>query len=255
MVWLEVVILGAVEGLTEFLPVSSTGHLILAERLLQLPVNDFWKSFTVVIQLGAILAVLALYWRKLFLNSAIFKRIIVAWLPTAIVGSTLYSLIKQYLLGSETVVLWALALGGIGLIFFEKFYQASGEAVREINQLTYSQAFLIGLAQSVAVVPGVSRAAATILGGLAIGLKRSVIVEFSFLLAIPTMAAATALDLFKTGTQFSDREWGLLAVGCSVSFLAALMAARWLIKYIARHNFLIFGWYRLALVAIFAVFI
>ncbi|HBH17261.1 MAG TPA: undecaprenyl-diphosphatase [Candidatus Veblenbacteria bacterium] len=253
MEFIYAVILGVVEGVTEFLPISSTGHLILAERLLQLPPSEFWKSFTVVVQLGAILAVVVLYWRRLFLQAAVFKRVVVAFLPTAIIGLALYSFIKQYLLGSAVVVLWALAAGGLAIILFEKFYKESAGVIGDIASLTYRQVFLIGLAQSVAIIPGVSRAAATIIGGLILKLKRTAIVEFSFLLAIPTMAAATGLDLIKTGTQFSRDEWGWLAVGFIVSFLSALLAVRWLIGYISRNNFTAFGWYRIILAIVLAV--
>ena len=253
MEFIYAVILGVVEGVTEFLPISSTGHLILAERLLQLPASEFWKSFTVVIQLGAILAVVVLYWRRLFMSGAIFKRVVVAFIPTAIIGAGLYSFIKQYLLGSSGLVLWMLAIGGLAIVLFERWYAEPADAVGEISQLTYRQVFLIGLAQSVAIIPGVSRAAATILGGLVLKLKRTAIVEFSFLLAIPTMAAATGLDLIKTGTQFSRDEWGWLAVGFIVSFLSALLAVRWLIGYISRNNFTAFGWYRIILAIVLAV--
>lgn len=244
---LNAFILGIVEGITEFLPVSSTGHLILAERFLQLPASEFWKSFTVFIQLGAILAVLLLYWRKLLLNWLTLKKIALAFLPTAIVGLALYPFIKQYLLGSVEVVLLALGLGGAALIIFEKKHKSSSLAVADITAISYPQSLLIGLAQSLAVIPGVSRAAATILGGLALGISRTTIVEFSFLLAIPTMAAATGLDLLKSGWAFSPSEWGILMIGFITSFLAALVAVRWLLRFVATHDFQSFGWYRIAL--------
>ena len=255
MDFISAVILGVVEGVTEFLPISSTGHLILAERLLALPPSEFWKSFTVAIQLGAILAVLVLYWRKLFLNAQIFKRVVVAFLPTAVTGLILYPFIKQYLLGSTTVVLWALGLGGVVIIMFERVYREGSFAVGEVGRMTYRQAFMIGLAQAVAVVPGVSRAAATIIGGLMAGLKRTAIVEFSFLLAIPTMAAATGLDLIKTGAQFSNSEWAVVSVGFVASFIFAWLAVRWLLRYISRHNFAAFGWYRLILAVLIYVLV
>lgn len=244
---LNAFILGIVEGITEFLPVSSTGHLILAERFLQLPATEFWKSFTVFIQLGAILAVLLLYWRKLLLNWLMLKKIALAFLPTAIVGLALYPVIKQYLLGSVEVVLLALGLGGIALIIFEKKNKSSSSAVANITAISYPQSLLIGLAQSLAVIPGVSRAAATILGGLALGISRTTIVEFSFLLAIPTMAAATGLDLLKSGWAFNPSEWGILMIGFITSFLAAWVAVRWLLRFVATHDFQSFGWYRIAL--------
>lgn len=241
------VILGIVEGVTEFLPISSTGHLILAQDLLRLPATDFWSSFAISIQLGAILAVLMIYWRKLLLNRAVLTRVMLAFLPTAVIGLSLYSFIKQYLLNNSVVVLWALALGGLAIIWIEKNHQEPIGATKDIEQLSYKDSLLIGLAQSVAIVPGVSRAAATIIGGLALGLKRSTIVEFSFLLAIPTMVAATGLDLLKTGTSFSLWQWNVLAVGLLVSLLSALLAVKWLLKYISQHTFVSFGWYRIIL--------
>lgn len=254
MEFIYAAVLGLVEGVTEFLPISSTGHLILSERLLALPSTDFWKSFTVVIQLGAILAVLFLYWRKLLLNHAVFTRVAVAFLPTAIIGLVLYPFIKQYLLGSAAVVLWALGIGGLFIILFEKYYKPSA-SVRDIENMNYKQAALIGLAQSVAVIPGVSRAAATIIGGLSLGLSRPAIVEFSFLLAIPTMAAATGLDLLKSGWNFSGVEWLWLVTGFIVSFISALAAVRWLLRFITRNNFTGFGWYRIILAIVLALVI
>lgn len=250
MEFIHAIALGLIEGVTEFLPISSTGHLILAERVLQIPATDFWKSFTVIIQLGAILAVLVLYWRKLLFNREVFKKVALAFLPTAIIGLVLYPLIKQYFLGSTAVVLWALLLGGIGIIIFEKWHKTKIVS-NELEQITYKQSFFIGLAQAVAVIPGISRAAATILGGLALGISRAVIVEFSFLLAIPTMAAATGLDLLKSGWSFTSSEWGILTIGFVVSFFASLVAVKWLLRFITSHSFTSFGWYRiiLALVA------
>lgn len=253
MDFLHSIILGIVEGVTEFLPISSTGHLILVERFLGLPNTDFWKSFTVVIQLGAILAVVVLYARRLWQDAKLFSRVVVAFIPTAIIGLFLYPFIKHYLLGNEAVVLIALAVGGAVIILFEKYYRASQSL--DLSNLSYNKAIAIGLFQSLAVVPGVSRAAATIIGGLLLGMKRTAIVEFSFLLAIPTMAAATGLDLLESGTSFTAREWGVLAIGFVVSFVTAWLAVKWLLSYMARHNFTAFGWYRVGLAIVLAVFL
>ncbi len=253
MEFIYAIILGTVEGITEFLPISSTGHLILVEKLLNIYPTDFWKSFIVIIQLGAILAVLILYWRKLLLNGEIFKKVALAFLPTAIVGLVLYPIIKQYLLGSVAVVLCVLALGGAAIILFERWYKELPEAVGNLDLITYRQAFIIGLAQSVAVVPGVSRAAATIMGGLFLGLSRHTIVEFSFLLAVPTMAAATGFDLFKIGFQFSSSEWLVLFIGFVFSFLSAMFAVRWLLRYVSHHDLTAFGWYRIILAVLLAI--
>lgn len=239
-------VLGLVEGVTEFLPISSTGHLILASRALGLS-GDFLKSFEIIIQLGAILAVPIFFGRRLMANLAIWKRVLVAFLPTAIIGALVYPLVKEYLLDNTALVLWALGLGGLGLIIFEKWHQARPELVVSLEQVTYRQVFLIGLAQTLAFVPGVSRAAATILGGLALGLPRRAIVEFSFLLAIPTMLAASGLDLVTNFSSFSGDQVGVLAVGFLVSFLSAYLAIKYLLRFLERHTFTGFGVYRIVL--------
>lgn len=246
------IILGVVEGVTEFLPISSTGHLILTSHLLRLPSSDFLSSFEISIQLGAILSVVVLYWRKFFSSpKEIFLRVLTAFIPTAIIGLILYKLIKTVLFNNLTVVLVALLVGGIVLIIFEKFYKEKPDATDDISKISYKNSFLIGVFQSLAVVPGVSRAAATIIGGLTLGLKRKTIVEFSFLLAVPTMLGATGLDLIKTGFSFSINEWIWLGVGAVVSFFVALLAIKFLLKYIQRHSFTAFGWYRVVLAILF----
>ena len=250
---IQSIILGIVEGATEFLPISSTGHLILASSLLGIMQSDFVKTFEIVIQLGAILAVLFFYWRS-FLDWTLLKKIIVAFIPTGIIGLALYHVAKAYLIGNEWVVLVALLLGGIALIVFEKWHGETPGA-HDLTTLSYRDAALIGVAQSVAIIPGVSRSAATVLGGMSLGLSRAAIVEFSFLLAVPTMAAATGLDLFKSSANFSTHEWLLLAVGFFVSFVVALAAIRWLLNYIRQHSFVAFGIYRIVLSLAFAAFL
>ncbi len=258
MNFFHAIILGIIEGVTEFLPISSTGHLILASKILRLASTDFLKSFEIGIQLGAILAVVVIYWRSFFVKFEILKKVIVAFLPTAALGLIFYKVIKQFLLGSEQVVLWALFLGGVFLIIFEILYPHTKNfgvgvnrekqgAVEEIEKISWREAFTIGLFQSVAMIPGVSRAAATIIGGLILGLKRKTIVEFSFLLAVPTMAAATGLDLISSGGRFSPDEFGLLAVGFIFSFITALCAIKFFLKFIKNHSFIIFGVYRIIL--------
>lgn len=249
--FVHALILGLVEGITEFLPISSTGHLILTSTVLKIPDSDFLKTFEIAIQLGAILAVVALYWKKILLDRAVFQRVLVAFLPTAILGLIFYKLVKRYLLGNVEVVLWSLAVGGIALIVFELLYKEKETAIGEIEGLSYRQAAVIGLFQSLAFIPGVSRAAATIIGGLLIGLKRQTIVEFSFLLAIPTMAAATGLDLLKNAGSFSSEQFGLLGVGFAVSFVTALIAIQWLLRFIKNHSFISFGIYRIGVAALF----
>ena len=251
MSWLQAVILGLVEGVTEFLPISSTGHLILVSQLLPIAETDFVKTFTIFIQLGAIMAVVVMYARSWLFKWEIIKKLFVAFLPTAAIGLIFYHLVKTYLLGNSVVVVGALLLGGAALIVFEYFYREPLNATDDLSKISYRQAFIIGLCQSVAIVPGVSRAAATIIGGLALGLKRRVIVEFSFLLAVPTMAAASGLDLLKSAGQLTLVNTELLLVGFVVAFAVAVMAVKFLLKFIKTHNFTAFGWYRIALGLLF----
>jgi len=246
--------LGILEGLTEFLPVSSTGHLILASRVLGIPASAFLKSFEIVIQLGAICAVVVLYARS-FLNRDILKRLAVAFVPTAIIGFLLYPIVKTYLLESESIVLAALAVGGAVLILFDLLHKEKVGGVTDMTKITYRQAFCIGLFQIVAVIPGVSRSAASIVGGLILGLRRTAIVEFSFLLAVPTMAAATGLDLLRSFTSIKTEEFGLLAVGFTVAFLTALASVKFLLKFIKTHNFTVFGIYRIVAAWLFWVWV
>lgn len=251
MGFIEAIILGIVEGVTEFLPISSTGHLILTSHLLGIEQTEFVKTFEIAIQLGAILSVVALYWKS-FLDFEILKRIIAAFIPTAALGFTLYPFAKQYLLGNELVVIAALALGGIALIVFELLYKEGEDAKKTLSEMTYKQAVFIGLFQSLAIVPGVSRSAATIVGGLLTsGMSRIAIVEFSFLLAVPVMFAATGLDLLKTSAVFSSQEWLALCVGFTVSFFVALASIVWLLKFVRTHTFIPFGIYRIIIAVFF----
>lgn len=245
------IILGIVEGVTEFLPISSTGHLTLFASLLGIAQTEFVKSFEVIIQLGAILAVVVLYWEKLLTNFAIIKRVVVAFLPTAILGLIFYKLIKTYLLGNSLIVLSSLFVGGLVLILFELWHREKSDDKTDLEKISYLQAIALGFCQSIAMIPGVSRSAATIVGGLVLGIKRETIVEFSFLLAVPTMAAATGLDLFKSSFSFSASEWGLLLVGFSVSFLSALLAIKSFLNYVRHHDFIAFGLYRIILALVF----
>jgi len=246
-------ILGIVQGVSEFLPISSTGHLILASHLMGLKHTDFLKSFEIAIQAGSIFSVMVLYWRKLLVDSQILKKVIIAFIPTGIMGLTLYKLIKQFLMGSSSVVLWSLFVGGILLIVFEMWHREKEDAVADVSDISFRQALIIGCFQSIAMIPGVSRSAATIVGGLLLGLKRKVIVEFSFLLAVPTMLAATAYDLLKSGSQFSLDQAQFLAVGFITSFVVALLSIKFLLRYIQTHTFIAFGVYRIVLVLVWVL--
>ncbi len=248
---LHAVLFGIVEGITEFLPISSTGHLILTARALGLAQTGFLKSFEIAIQLGAILAVLALYWKRLLVDLEVLKRVLAAFFPTAVLGFMLYSFVKKFLLGNTVVVLWSLLIGGIFLIVFERWHVEKETAEEDLSKMTYGQAMLIGVFQSIAIIPGVSRAAATIVGGLLLGFKRKAIVEFSFLLAVPTMLAATALDLVKHRDLFSSSQTGFLLTGFAAAFVVALVSVKWLLYYIKNHSFIIFGVYRILVALIF----
>ncbi|MDP1706243.1 MAG: undecaprenyl-diphosphate phosphatase [bacterium] len=251
---LDSFILGIVEGITEFLPISSTGHMILVSNLLGLFQTDFLKSFEIIIQLGAITAVIFLYWRS-FLKISVWQKVLTAFLPTGIIGFFLYKFIKQYLIGNEAVVLWALIIGGVALIIFEKIHKEKEEANGEIENISYKQALGIGIFQSLAVIPGLSRSAATIVGGLILGLKRETIIKFSFLLAIPTMLAASGWDLLNSAGSFISGDFQVLAIGFIVSFLTALVTIKWLLSFVQKHNFVSFGIYRILVAGIFWLFI
>ena len=247
---LHAVVLGIVEGLTEFLPVSSTGHLILASDLLRIPATEFVKTFEIVIQLGAILAVVVYYFTSFF-KLEVLKRLIIAFIPTGIIGLAAYKILKTYLLGNSLVVLAALLLGGIALIVFELLREERFEPETPISDISYKNAAIIGLFQSIAIIPGISRSAATIVGGLLLGIPRKTIVEFSFLLAVPTMLAASGLDLIKTSGSFSSADMQTLAIGFIVSFIVALISIRFFLQYIRNHTFIPFGIYRIVLAIAF----
>lgn len=253
MTYVDSIILGIIEGFTEFLPVSSTGHLILAATLLGIPQTEAFKSFEIAIQLGSILAVVVLFWRS-FLDIEVLKRLAVAFVPTGIIGFFLYKLIKEFLIGNASVVVWALALGGAAIILIESLKKGE-QAEGDVRDMTYLQSFLVGLAQAVAVVPGVSRSGATVMGGLLLGIPRTAILTFSFLLAVPTMLMATAYDLYKTPEALAGANLGLLASGFAVAFVVALFVIRFALSFVKKHSFAPFGWYRIALALLFALFV
>lgn len=254
--FLHTFILAAVEGLTEFLPISSTGHLILASKLLGIVQTDFLKTFEIIIQFGAILAVVVLYFKKLVTNLGMIKKLIVAFIPTAIVGFTLYPLIKSVLLGSSAITLNALFWGGVAIIAVEWWLKRYKDTeIQRYKEPTYKQALIIGIFQSISIVPGVSRAAATIIGGRLVGLTRETATEFSFLLAIPTMFAATGLDLWKSRDMITQGGVLTLFVGSTLSFVFALIAVKFLINYVKKHDFTAFGIYRIVLSIIFWMFV
>ncbi len=245
---LQSILLSIVEGITEFLPISSTGHLILVSNLLKISQTEFVKSFEIVIQLGAILAVIIIYFKKLVsnFNSDLYKKLLIAFLPSAFFGLFFYKYIKIYLIGNTSVVIWSLLIGGIVMLLFERFYRAKSQ------KLTAKSYLVVGLFQVLSMVPGVSRAFATIFGGMIVGMNRKEATEFSFFLAIPTMIGATVLDIAKTDMAiWSNGNMITLLIGFLVSFLTAYIVVKWLIKFVQNHNFNIFGWYRIALALTF----
>lgn len=250
MSFVVAIILGIIEGVTEFLPISSTAHLDLASHFLRLTETDFVKAFIVIIQCGAILAVLVVYFSVLKKNINIWKRIIVAFIPTAIIGFAVYKIIKNYFFGNILLMIFTLGIGGVILIVFEYLYAGRKEgddALHELESLSYKKSLIIGLAQALAVVPGVSRSAATIVAGKMLGLSRKAIVDFSFLLAVPTMIAASGYDLLKNIEAFSPDDMWSLAVGFIAAFIAAYYSVRWLLAFVKLHGFAVFGYYRIVL--------
>ena len=246
----QTLILSVVEGITEFLPISSTGHLILVSDLLDILQTEFVKSFEIIIQLGAILSVVVIYFKRLIKNTNLWKQIIIAFLPSAIFGALFYKLIKTYLIGNSLVVVLSLFIGGIVMILFEKYHK---DKEKELNLKHY---LLIGLFQVVSMIPGVSRAFATIFGGMVVGMSRKKATEFSFFLAIPTMLGATVLDLIKTDISiWTNSNLVTLFLGFLASFATAYVVVKWLIKFVQTHNFIRFGWYRIILALLFILFL
>lgn len=253
---LNAFILGVVEGLTEFLPISSTGHLILVSDLMG--VNDEkGKVFEIVIQLGAILAVVWEYRARFALAFSGLARdrtqqrfatnLLVAFLPAAIVGLAFQSQIKKYLFNPVTVAI-ALAVGGLVIFAIEHWYARHGKPrVTEVDSMSWSDALKVGIAQCFSLIPGTSRSGATIMGGMLSGLSRQVATEFSFFLAVPIMFAATGYEMVKYRALFTREDLAPFAVGFVVSFVFALIAVKGLIRYVAHHDFRAFAWYRLAL--------
>jgi undecaprenyl-diphosphatase len=250
--FLTIILLGIVEGVTEFIPVSSTGHLILASELLGYDAAQ-WAVFNVVIQLGAILAVVVLYWRTFWaVLIGLFRRqpeswrflrnVVVAFLPSALLGFLFIDRIEA-MLASATIVAWALIAGGLAILVIERVAPQGHE--KGVADISLGKAAGIGLIQCLSMIPGVSRSGATILGGLSLGVERRTAAEFSFFLAVPTMIGATTLQLAKHHDALGTAGWGGIALGFIVSFLVAIVVIRWFIGIVSRRGFTPFGWYRI----------
>ena len=260
---LSAVILGIVEGLTEFLPVSSTGHMILTSHILGLSQNDTLKCFEVVIQLGSILAVAAMFFRRLTGEFSLLVKLALGFIPTGLIGLFAYKYIKA--LFAPNVVAYALIIGGVIFILVEIFMrrkessQISFEAGShdEISTISYKQAFIIGLAQSLAMIPGTSRSGATIIAGLLCGLSRTAAAAFSFLLALPTMFAATFYDTYKNREIFAQNMDNIFVflLGGLVAFLVAFVVLKAFLKFVSKFSYISFGIYRIALGGVFLLFV
>lgn len=255
----EAIIIAIVEGITEFLPISSTGHMIIAESLLKVPKDDFTKLFTVAIQLGAIISVLVLYWKRFFpLNRWNFYfKLLIAVIPALALGALFSDKIDELLESPLTVAITMLA-GGFVLLFIDQLFKT--HSIQEEKEISFKRAFLIGCWQCVAMIPGVSRSAASIIGGMQQKLTRNLAAEFSFFLAIPTMAAATGYKLLKAFKetpavlQSSDNITALV-VGNIVAFIVAMLAIKFFIGYLQKHGFRLFGWYRIIMGIILLILI
>ena len=241
----QAIILAIIEGLTEFLPISSTGHMIIGSSLLGIAENEFVKNYTVIIQFGAILSVLVLYWKRFFKSLDFYLKLIVAFIPAAIIGFLASDYIDM-LLENVIVVACTLLLGGIFLLYVDKIFEKNEKEGKTDTSL--KSAFIIGVFQVIAMIPGVSRSAATIIGGLTQKLTRKAAAEFSFFLAVPTMFAATSyklLKIYQSEAGFSFHDIQILAVGNVVAFVVAMLAIKFFIGFLTKHGFKIFGWYRI----------
>ncbi len=253
MTIVQAFILGIVEGITEFIPVSSTGHLILTAEILQIPSSDFLKFFEVVIQLGALIPVMFLFFRKIWREPEHLKIIGIAFIPTVVGGFLFYPIVKE-LMGSVWVVITSLLIGGIAIILAELWMARKNQGevlISSTEEMTIKRGFIVGLYQLLAFIPGVSRSGATIIGGLLLGISRPVIVEFSFLLAVPTIFAASSLDLFQNIHVLSSHNLVLLGVGFITAALVSYACINLLIKYVSKHTFIVFGWYRIFIACVF----
>ena len=245
MTTIEAIIIATVEGITEFLPISSTGHMIITEALLGVNMDEFTKAFTVNIQFGAILSVVVLYWRRFLQSWTFYQKLLVAFMPAAVIGLLGSNLIDQ-LFESVMVVAITMLFGGILLLFVDKWFKKE----KENQKVTYRNALKIGFWQCIAMIPGVSRSAASIIGGMQQKLSRTNAAEFSFFLAVPTMAAASGYKLLKiilepNGISLLKDNLTTLLIGNIVAFIVAMIAIKTFITFLQKHGFKVFGWYRI----------
>lgn len=248
---LNAFILGIVEGLTEFLPVSSTGHMILASSILGIELNaGFWKNFLIIIQLGSILAVLFVFWQRLTHSLEIWLKLATAFVPTGLAGLFIYPFLKELFNGY--IVAFMLILGGLVFLIIERAHKGKAYALNSLENIGFKQAFLIGVFQALAIIPGTSRSGASIIGGLLLGLERKCAAEFSFLLALPTMIVATSYDIYKNPQLFSSNDsLFALLIGFCTAFVVAVCVIKLFLNFIAKLSFVPFGIYRIFLGLVF----
>lgn len=246
MTSIDAIILGLVEGITEFLPVSSTGHLVLAGHFMNLESNDFTKAFDVIIQFGAIISVLFLYFRKLIQKPKLIQWMILGFIPTAIIGFLLKNWVDQFL-ESTQLVAWALILGGFLLIWIDHWYDKSRYERKSLADLSTKDSLLLGVYQCAALIPGVSRSGATIFSGMLLKYDKKEATEFSFLLALPTLTAASLYKLFKIREHLHFEKSGLLLIGTLVAFISAWLAVKFFVRIVGQYGFKYFGYYRILL--------
>ncbi|MFZ4739993.1 MAG: undecaprenyl-diphosphate phosphatase [Bacteroidales bacterium] len=244
----QAIIIAIVEGITEFLPISSTGHMIITEKILGMESTEFLKAFTVNIQFGAILSVIVLYWKRFFQTLNFYYKLFIAFIPAMVLGFIFGDLIDS-MLENVIVVAITLLLGGIFLLFVDKLFNKP----KENQEVSFPTAFKIGLFQCIAMIPGVSRSAATIIGGMSQGLNRKTAAEFSFFLAVPTMFAATAYKLLKNYKSIDAGNINILIIGNIVAFIVAMIAIKSFIAFLTKYGFKVFGYYRIFLGAIILI--
>lgn len=251
---IQSIVLAIIEGLTEFLPVSSTGHMILASSIMNIPEDAFVKTFEISIQIGAIMAIVLLYTKRYLKEFSIYVKLGIAFLPTGVIGFLAYPYIKTYLF-NPIIVTVSLILGGIILILIDKKLNKQESSTTTIENISYKNAFFIGLFQSVSMIPGVSRAAATIVGGIFNGFNKKNAIEFSYLLAVPTMFVASGYDLYKTSVVFSGHEIFLICLGLVIAFITALIAVKVFVGFVENYGFKYFGYYRIIIGILFLLLI
>jgi undecaprenyl-diphosphatase len=248
LTFFNTIIIGIVEGLTEFAPVSSTAHILISGQLLGIGVSDFFKVFSIAIQSGAILAAVIYFWKTIWGNLSLIPKVVTGFIPTAIAGLLLQSTVSKAL-GSTTIIGWTLILGGIVLLFIKPI-----DTETDIKNISYKEAFIIGCTQILAFIPGVSRSGATLIGGTLLKISRKQIVSFSFLLGIPTILGASVVELHSI-PNLSGSQWSLIAAGTITAFVVALLTMGWFIKILTKKPISWFGWYRILIGIIVLIFI